>query len=317
MSSTRLNHWKGSWQPGSYTECSQVVDNGWLSIANKTTSDRPQPQPQGSPFWMSGLGDTPAWATPSDTASQIVTGQRITLPTDRLMVGWRASFPVADPSVEYSVYTVEDPLGARIPNVVLSSFVPTQTGWQTVAIQAALLADGNVYDLLLVTNALSTPTQWSADWDYKRKNDSGISDGEIWHHSNGRDMRVAHIDKDDNDQQTQLEALNPGDKISGGGVEWDILLVTLNADHVLLEVSPASRAQENTYTFTFTTYGTAPITYERINNHYLSDANIRGFFSSSGYDPATITLDDDCYGIDLQEQNVVLSPDWDIQAFSG
>ena len=55
------NRWMGEWAAGTYQAFDQVRDNGWLMIANKTTSDRAAPQPTGAPYYISGLGDTPAW----------------------------------------------------------------------------------------------------------------------------------------------------------------------------------------------------------------------------------------------------------------
>ena len=316
MAKFQSNLWRGQWTPQQYRICDQVLDDGWLAIANKTTEDRPAPQPQGNPVWLSGLGDTPAWSTPSDTATSVMTGQRVTMDTTRIFTAWRVWFPVADSTVEYSLLFIRDPLGAEIVNVEFSGFVASETGWRTVTIQPFFVSNGEVFDVLLITHALTTPTQWGSTWDYKRKNDSGISDGEIWHHSNGSTMRIAHLDDGDTDRSTDLEALNPGDSVSAGGTEWDILSTTHNADHVVLSVSPTTRLQENTYTFTFTTYTTAPITYVRIANHYLSNPNVKGFFDN-GYDPEQLTLDDDAYGVDVQIQDMVASPDWELQAFTG
>ena len=56
----RLMYWSGKWLDGVTYETQQVVnDDGFLMVANKTTTDHAAPQPLGGPNY--GLPDSPTW----------------------------------------------------------------------------------------------------------------------------------------------------------------------------------------------------------------------------------------------------------------
>jgi hypothetical protein len=43
--------WNGTWSPGTYYNMQMVTDGNYQAIANKTTTDRPAPQPSGDTYY--------------------------------------------------------------------------------------------------------------------------------------------------------------------------------------------------------------------------------------------------------------------------
>ena len=308
--------WRDVWTPGSYTRFDTVYDNGWAMVANKSTTDRAAPQPTGDPFWVSGLGDSPAWDIQSSTVSSILSGQRYTSLTGGYLDGARLWIPEVNPLVSYSVYLVLDPTGTPIFDPLLTNLQPGSTGWLELNLSERLLRPGITFDLIVNSQSETGASQWSGPWDYKRSNgDPG--EKEIYHQSagGGSEMRINYVDNDETDRSTELTALQIGDEIEGGGITWEILDIDPQVDHIRFQVSPAQRiASEAVYTFTFTTYAPTPIQYVRILNHYVAVPEVQGLYSESGY--SGITPDQNAYGIDIRVQGAVVSEDWDLLAHS-
>ena len=307
--------WQGLWTPKEHILNQQVRDGAWLAIANKTTSDRPAPQLTGEPQFISGLGDNPSWVTDTENASQVLSGFRVTIGNPgvppAVVRGFRVWIPVVDPAVTYSAWLVRDPTGTPIFDILLPSFEANEAGWLDVPIQGDVVADGTIFDLILATRNEATPNQFSYPWDYKTK--SGDPDEkEAWHQDGGSELRINHVDNNDVDRQTDLETVAAGDTIQIAGTTYTVLGVDQQLDHVRFQVEPATRVAENTYTFTFTVFQTAPVTYVRIDNHYQSVAGVSGLFGTT--DHASLAVNDNAYGVDVLLQDAAISADWDIQA---
>lgn len=306
---------RGIWTPGRYRRNDMVLDSGWMMVAKRDTEERPAPQPIGQPFWVSGLGDTPGWNTQNATTSIILSGQRYTWNVVGYVVGARAWIP--DTSQQYQMLLIRDPAGIPI-QWWGERFTPGSTGWRTVNVERHLVESGQVADFFLVAREGSaTFSSFTGFYTYKRTN-GNPSSGEIWHQSSGggNEMRVHHDDKNSVDLELQLESLAVGDTISGGGIDWDITSTDHQGSHVRFGVTPATRAQEGDYTFTFESIDPATLNYVQIANHYLSVPSVQGLLSTDQTPPGLITPDENAYGVDLQVQEAVLPEDWQAYAFT-
>lgn len=310
-------NWRGAYSADKapFAACDVVLDAGWAMVANKSTEDRPAPQPQGEPYWILDQVGAPTWVLQSANVSNLIVGQRYTAQRSGYLTAVRFDRAEATPTVEHSLWVVTDPTGMPGSQKIVGPVVPDNTGWVVFPQGALFVLSGQVFDAFLMSQAISVPSSFAGTWDYKRSN-GNPSSKEIWHQSagGGLEMRINHIDDDDADRQVDLEKLVVGDQIEGGSGNWTITAVDHQLDHVRFNVDPAERITEGKYLFTFTTYAPQPIAYNRADNHYAGDARVQGFYSETGY--ANIMLDEHAYGVDVQVQDAFISPDWDPLAYS-
>lgn len=312
-------NWAGAWnseRTAGYQACDMVRDGSWTMIANKATTERPAPQPQGQAVWVSDIPGTPIWTLQSATTSSLMVGQRYILDESAFLLALRMDWAEITPTVQHTLWVMVDPLGAPSSSKIAGPFVPDATGWVTFPQGAILVRPGLAFDVFMVSNSIDTPSSWSGEWDYKRLNGDPLP-REIWHQAagGGAEMRINHIDRNDDNWSTQLEALHVGDKIAGGGGDWEIISTDHQIDHVRFGVTPAYRVVDGIYIFQFTSYAPQPIAYNRADDHFLSDPAVQGFYSETGYD--NIVFDNHAYGVDIEMQEAAVSDDWDLVAQSG
>ena len=318
---------KGEWSGGKHHHGDIVTAGDWTQRALRTTEDNPEPIGDGNQFWLSGLGDTPAWSNQQQTVKQMALVQRVRVVNGLFNLSRRLWVAQSAATVKYELWLVSDPLGTPAFSNLLPSFVPNlgDVGtWFQVPSGRTVESPGSVFDVVLFITSEDSPTTWSAEWDYKTKNGSpAATDGEIWHNSAGgsRTMAVSRDDKNGTNQQTNLDNLNPGDLIAAGGQTWQIAQRVSESWGATLTVDPGTRINENTYLFTFTQYGAQAIDYTQILGHYTPQPRpgifVGGGLSTTGYNPQTVVIDDTCYGVDCQLENAILSPDWEYRAYSG
>jgi len=242
--------WKNAWEPAEYDENDVVRDGAWTMVANKTTSDRPSPQPFGEPISYFGNDDPGFSVLTQLSASQIVVGQRYS--ADENTQGWiqklRIFCPVADPNVEYEIYTVANPTTNPITNFVAQISVD-EIGWNIVSLGETVVTPGAAFDVIVgISNESQGSTSFNGNWDYKRTNGTPIGTaGEIWHQSNNRTMNISNED-DSTDRRTELLTLGPGDEITAGGLTWVITeILDTPSWGISLDVTPQTRISNDAY----------------------------------------------------------------------
>ncbi len=314
-------HWWDAWSAaggpandGCYPQGATVIDDGWLAIANKDTCDRPAPQEQGNFAWL--LPDAPSWLTGNVTDSAFMEGVDVTTTqwaqVNRYRVWGIASQPI-QPIVILNYGTPDETL------IVEPEFIPATTGWIEVPIGTRIVEPNTQITFAVVRRPpTGTPTTFGGTWDYKQKDDSPVSEGEIWHGGAGNTrMRISTTDDDGDDRSAELATLKVGDTIDGGGVTWRIVEIeSLTGAQLQILVDPNTRLPENKYTFTFTVYPDGAIDYPYLSNFWSGDPNIRGFTAADG-DPNNIVFDQDAYGVDISSVPLVASDDWDIMSSFG
>jgi len=306
--------WTNQWAPGTYQPEDVSRDGEWTMVANKVTTDRPAPQPLGSPtFLYNGLG-----GTTSQLAKDITFGQRYIVGTLMQLEGLRV-YTIA--GNEYAVYTILDPLGTPIVELALE-FEADTTGWQNLPISPSLLFPGTVFDLLAVVREPDpTPTIFTGNWDYQTPQNLTVPGaGEITH-ANGTPaiMRVNKTDNDAGDRSAELATLAVGDVIQydqPNGGRYSIQSITDSGAYISFGVSPAVQsAPDGVTSFGFETVTATPITYFQDAGYWAFTAGaIQGLLQIEDGVPL---INDTAYGVDLYVQEYTASEDWDVLALSG
>ena len=314
-SSSGRMRWRGSYAPGHFEVGDVVLDTDYtmVCVAPRGTLERAAPQPTGAPGWV--WDGTPSTGA-SGSGNVVVYGQRYTVAAAGWVTAVRVYVDQADPDITYQPFSVVDPLGPTPLVSLREPFAGSQVGWQTVAIGKDPLPVGTVVDIgVQKVDRKGADSSFTRPWDYKTKSGTP-GDKEAWHQDGGGEIRFNKTDANENDAGSDLSGVGPGDEIAAGGsaAVWTVVDVDERSSHVRFDVTPAARISEDEYEFKFTSFATSLVDYM-----YSPDAapgtgpggDVSGFFlDDQGYDP-NVTLDDHAYGVDVQFQAAIISPDWD------
>lgn len=300
--------WLGVYNQGqTYYKNDVVIDGRWTMIANKETSDRPAPVPDGDPeyIFQGTMSNTDV------TAKQVMFGQRYTLEA----AGWIDGYRIyVFNGQSYNIYLNRLTTGG-IDELI--KFTASTTGWVEFSVTPVIAMDTEFDLIAVVTEPDPTPTTWTAEYVYSLPNNVTVPIAGQITHSN-KEMGVLSISKTDNlgaDRETELLALTIGDKIDGAGGEWVIQSSADNGTYMSFGISPSSQGTAGTYTFSFHTVTATPIQYGIDTNYYQPYPNIQGLFiADGGYED--IAVSENAYGVDLLYQDAVVSEDWELVAYS-
>jgi len=308
--------WKGIWTQQQYILNDQVLDEGYLAIANTTTEERPAPQRVGEKFnvYNGTIGTT------TSNARQILFGNKYTFTENVFFEGWRINLIAGN---SYVVYLVRDPDGESIISQILQ-FVAQTNGWINLNAQNLIIQEGSTYAAVaVVSEPAAIPLEFNGNWSYAQPQNPTIPiNGQITQpRSVPSLLYVNNIDSGSSDRSSELITLNVGDLIKSGTNTWAIQSISPQSGYFIFGVSPALlNLNTGVQNFIFETKSTTTLTYPFETDYWLSNpspvATVNGLL---GIDVpyTTIVPDNTAYGVDLLVQKLVVSDDWDIQAFSG
>lgn len=296
--------------PRTYERGQVVHTHAWQCIALRTTNESPTPYATGNPFWLSGLGDTPAWQAQQINASAVVTVLRTKWDRNGMVNRIRFHVDEIGPNITYEMGVVAEPLSAAPRYLVLMPETEMNAaGWTVWPVGGAIKLSGQLDDYVLIKRSKVTPQGFSAPWDQKNKN-GNPSSKEMNHQNSGAQMRFHHTDATENNQRTNLEAVPAGAELTAGGTTWSITNVSTQGSHVRYDVNPAVRLSEDERQYSFS-YGTAaPLGVVYIQDHYLANPNAWGMIGTA-YDEHG-ALDKNQYGIDVELEGIAISDDWNV-----
>ena len=308
----RMNY-LGLWANTEYYEGDVVLDGEWTMVANKTTTERPAPQPIGEPVFLypGTIGEN------SVSAKQVLFGMRYTAGQAQYLTGYRVYTKIGN---VYSLTLVTDPEGTPV-YTQLATFTAATDGWVEFNINAALVGVGTKFDLVAaVQEPDPTPTTFNGNWNYQTPNNAGTpASGTINHANNSQDsFRIHKTDSDANDRSADLATLEVGDIIEGvSGLRWAIQSIIDNGTWYNFGVSPVQQElSDGVQNFVFETVVATPITYGEDLDYWNGQPNALGLFIvDDSYD--NIVPDDSQYGVDVRVQSVSVSEDWEVVARSG
>lgn len=307
-----LTQWTGPWAAGTYTPNQMAIDGVYLGAANKTTTDRPAPQPDGSEYsWYQG---TPTLQ--SATAKQVTFGARFTAAQNMEINAYRV---LANTGATYRVYRIEDPEG--LPRYIeLMSATASQTTWVNIGENALLVPAGTVFDVVAIVTD-DNPVTVRTDLNYNYSKPNNVTDpaaGQMTQANKEIDtLRISKTDADGQDQGAFLLSLTPGDTIDNGEFEWGVQAVADKTTFVSVEVAPATQLTSiGLISFGFEVPTPAPIPYNVDAGYWATSPLTAQGLLSIDANVSGAMPNDDAYGIDIVTQNLTVSPDWDIMAVS-
>jgi hypothetical protein len=313
--------WRGNYNAANtYLKNDMVLDEPWLMIANKDTSDRPAPQPNGNAEWLTGYDDSPPFTDVNETTSQLLVGIRITHNTSRYLNALRWWHPVADEDINYNLWMINDAYGANKQVISIATGLSyATTGWKEYPLGNRVMEASTVAEFFLeISNPVaSIPTNFTGVWDYKRS-DGDPPNGELWHQSvdGGGEMRIPYIDRNSADHEANIRTIRPGDEIEINGTTWVVSSITSLASSIAtLQVTPAARTVDGIYNVNFTNFSAVVLPYVRDIDYWSPDPNVLGLWSINGY--AGMLGNNNAYNLDVKIQSVLKSSDWDIASSMG
>lgn len=326
--------WRNVWVGGTqYVKNDMVVSAGYLAVANTDTTESPVPVESGDPIYS--LPTVPAWANQSHTGV-VEAGAKYTVPASSLFSVTQYRFWVptgaALPDYKYALYltNITDP--ANPITSIIATFDGSQLveGWNSFDNpDSTLLTEGTIFGVYLQSYNSASNSQWAAQWDRESNSNNGAPSTGMWRTNKGNSqIRFNVTDNGSNNQAANLALVTVGSDIAvfdtaDGGVNiyqnYRVTGVTDNGTWFQFDVVPLDTGPGGAPTVGAATTGnfTIPVvgstSYVAIADYYLSNPNIKGIISLSG---GTVVEDEAAYCVDLQFQELIASPDWDIAAIS-
>ena len=317
----------GIWTPGTYHAGEVRTRNRWTMVANKTTTDPPDPSQENEPSYL--LPASPAW-TPNTQTGVSYSGHRYDINALIEIDGYRVWLPEVGPTVRHSVWfsDITDPANP----VVLSSqdLTPVQTtGWAEILIPSFLVDAGTDLEVLLETAKSASSGSWSYVWQYEgTSGDTDPGSNKYTRNSAHSELYISIQDKDSIDRTADLLQLKPGDQMTLTETEqssrydiYSVVNVTNNTTYFTIGVTrlgngsairsgkEASIAAQIYASATDSPYVTLPNYWAGVDPGGV----IEGFATN---DLGNIVYTDDAHGVDLRAAVLNPSPDWDIVSYS-
>lgn len=323
--------WKGVWIAGEYTKGDLVTDGGWLMIANKTTSDRPAPQPIGDP--ETNYPTTPTWDTPTPGhVGQVWTGCRVVFS----QAGWLKEALVFLPEVSDNISYLFGIVNDTDPDNRVVHYLPvgalTAGSWNVISIGSEAISEGA--DLVFIISAINsaTSTTVTGNWNYDGMDNAFNPNTGGWNVNNA--STTLRIDKADNlaaDRTADLATFVAGSTVTftGVGNPSEFRTYRLNSDPtdegtaftwgVTVVNGSASMTLGDSALEASVPQLTVPTQYVETAGYYPG-AEQPSFGTVSGYKAfdgvAQSGVENYAYGFGLTFQSASVSDDWDVLASS-
>lgn len=307
--------WVGPWTENTlYKKGQQVIQCGWLAIANTTTLARAAPQLYGSPY--TAFDNDAAAPFTTETAlsvNAVALGVRYDGDAYNGVLNQIRFFTVTASTDYFYDFWLIDETGQYC--CVADQLQFSATGWHTIELSQRAIVHQSHFDLVcIVTNHDAGSSTFNAPYHFSVESGApGV--GEMRQQPNGWELRINYEDQATNDQTTNLQTLVTGDVINFTGHEWRVVDVESTAGaYITLRVTPAIKATDGLYGFIFTHYTATDIDYPRIVNTYNGNPDVVGYVDTDS-DGSGASTDDNSYGVDVFFLPAHTSPDWDLQAF--
>lgn len=316
IQSMGMTTWNGAYTEGdAVSKNTMVNDNGWLMISNKDTTDAAAPQALGVlKFYGDQLpDDDTGWTSQVNEQLRFLwVGTQYHLPIHYVIS--QIAFYIADVSgsISYDVFMV-DMTGGKNKYVPISTNYPAQTtGWHYIPTGQIIVPKDSTISIVLQKTSRENISSGTGQWMYvENTQNPGI--GVVGKLRNGSHIYFNAIDNASINQTTLLSTIGPGSTISAGGVTWEVTGSSVSGSVYDFEVVPASAylSKNTLYVFTLSTYSSFSMPIWSVPDFYLADPDVMGMIRK---DDDAIVYDENAYSIDIQYQEVTLSPDWDIMS---
>jgi hypothetical protein len=210
-----LVNWRGDWSSLAYSKNDQVIDGGWLMIANKATTDRAAPQKTGDRGFL--LPDIPNWDE-LDNPVQVVCGAKISPAEGSIfsIIGCRIWADVISPNYTYSIWvSIPNSNGDDVLTQLHSFSGDVLTiGWNLVSLDSGLITHDNNFSVWLIiqnsSTGISFDGSWSRDFDDNNNNPPIGS----WNKANNETtLRINTTDFNSGNRELELLSITSGSTI--------------------------------------------------------------------------------------------------------
>ena len=319
-------HFKGNWSAGTYARFDQVMEDGWLAIANTSTTDHAAPQEDGSPSYE--LGASPSWTEEESTAQKIA-GHQYTFTQSGWLRKIEAWMPYASKQFLYRAVAIDVTDPAKKITRPLFSFKGGIPTWQEIDNQDLFIESGTVLQVFLVTENIKEQDSWQYQWQYGN-NGGGTPGFGFWNTNAGNtQIIISNFNYGVGvDRTSSFALLTAGDQITitnnsqAGERVYTITSVVNNFNNthtfnVTLDSQSGAFATNNICDVHALLGDPPAAQYVEIVDHFAGTANDPTWAQISGVDYTTgvIVLNDNAYGVRMEFQPAIVSADWDLQSY--
>ena len=287
-----------------------TIQNGWLGIANKTTTDILEPQKTGDAYYLyqgTNLVDNQV------LGKQVVFGTRYIADDGYWLNGYRINVVAGN---RYEVLLVKDPLGVAEVQFI-NAFVSDVDGWREFGLVSRPITSGTTFDVIIIeVQPDPAPTVTNINYNYQLATNipTTVPSGQVIHPTkNISTLYMSYTDNDSINRQAFIDGLDTGESIvTADGTTWAIQSVLDTGTHFEVKIAPSTRlTTSGVVTFSFEQTVATLLTFRKEDNYYLGNTNVRGLYvANGGWEEAVV--DDNAYGVDLLIQQATVSADWDI-----
>jgi hypothetical protein len=316
--------WQNVWVQQQYLKHDVVRDGAYLMIANADTTDQAAPQDNGNPAW--DMPDVPAWANFSDT-SIVGSGHTYLFSETVYVNSVRVWVPVTGAGIVYRL--------TKIGNGIVSSidlFGLTAGQWTVVGINPTLILAGEEATLYLESSNTGGSTQVTGGWTRDVNSNGNEPANESWNRNNaGSVLRIDFEDLNSTDRQSELEGI-----IVGSTIVMAETAIPSNFTEFQVLANPSTGLTSVSYLVAITDSGAAEPTIGEITtmtadipiaqstdfvgivNGWVGTepvyADVTSFLSYDGVNQGADP--DNQYGVSINVQRIIISPDWDVMSIS-
>lgn len=320
--------WVGEYQAGyAYPPGYVVLDEDWTCISKVLTVSKPAPQLTGAPTY--GLPTTPAFVT-QDELAVIYSGHTYTF----LQTGWVSRLRVWVPSLSEDTNYRVIALDITDPNKIIARIqeepVLVAGQWNIIGLAQKIARAGDKW--LVYVDALDSGASVGVNggWTFNGVNQSGPPLVNGWNHDNQNIIvRISSTDLDGTDRTSELAGMGPATTINFADTDnpnrsstYTVTGAPTNnttyfSYPVRLESTGPSGTPGVGETTTMSASVPTPQTteYSEIVGGVTSTpwATVEGFLQFDGVDQVG---DANAYGVDLEFDEAVINPEWDIITFA-
>ena len=321
--------WHGNWSGGNnYDKGDVVYDDGWLMIANKDTTDRAAPFPNGPV--ETDLPDLPTWSYNQNlglvySGHEYVTNQ----PGFVQRVEVWVPFVSENTNTRIIIGDITDP---DVPELtVIEEPVLNVDAWTSIAVGNRPYSTGS--RLLVVIDSLNSGSSSpvSGGWTRGPDQNTAAPAAQQWNRRTQDDtIRINHQDADSVDRQTELEGIIAGSTIqfvntnnTAQSVTYYVNTTTPGVGFVTYSVvrTDTGAGGEPPVGAICTMSADVPVPqntdYVEIPNHWPTNqpafAAVTGVLELSGVPQ---TRPDSAFGVRIDFQPAEVSEDWEFMAFT-
>jgi hypothetical protein len=318
--------WMGNWQQGIYYPKGSYVRSGtYTAIANKLTLDSPAPQNIGDPAYV--LPDPWVNASTASNVSVVSCNHAYLFNTTGYVQRLRIHVPAVGDDIKYRLVIVDVTIpGAPVTTTIENPNVEAGV-WSVIALANSGVAPGSNVIISLESLNSSATTDIDGGWTYQGATQTGAPQPQNWTIDNQRTtFRIDKTDLDGTDRSTELENVLPESIIS----VVETATPGLNSQYIVTGVIDSGTYMDYAVILQNETGGgptAGAVTTVEIDvpvplaTQYDEEANAlpgvaptwAAIATSLEYDGQDAGAPDTTmYGIDIEFQEAVVSPDWDL-----